>query len=138
MIDQSIIKCCAIAFFVFLWTHFAITRDAIFFYNFFSPCICVLFCSLLLPVKYREIDFRVNIIGALFTFNDVIDTLFFDPEKFQVNEYVIALITVIFVIRGRRKDKKPGSWYNFFGKELEQVPKGNGDYRPDSNSDVVG
>lgn len=104
--DQSIGKCIALASFVFAWTHFSITDDAIFFFHILAPCCFLLFGSLALPVKYRDFDYRVNIVGFFFTFSNLIDEFFGDPQKLQFNEYVFAIITIIFVIRGRKRKNK--------------------------------
>ncbi len=103
-IDQSTGKVISLASFVFAWTHFAITDDAIFFFHILAPCCFLLFGSLLLPVKYRRFDRSVNIVGFFFTFSNLIDEFFGDPQKLQINEYIFAIITIIFVIRGRKKN----------------------------------
>lgn len=106
LFDQSIGKAIALCAFIFSWTHFAITDDAVFFFHILAPDCFLLFGSLLLPVKYRGFDWYVNVIGGLFTFSNLIDEFFGDPQRFQWNEYIFATITIlIIIIRARKKNK---------------------------------
>lgn len=65
----------------------------------------MLFGSLMLPVKYRRFDRGVNIVAGMFTFSNLVDEFFGDPQKLQANEYVFAILTIILVIRGRKRTK---------------------------------
>jgi hypothetical protein len=107
MIDQSIIKASSIALFVFAWTLFGITNNANVFFPLLAVCCFAFYSGMMLPVKYRDFDDRVNIVGFLYTFSNLLDEFVFDPKKIQANEYVFAAIIIIFVIygRGRKKEK---------------------------------
>lgn len=103
MIDRSVIHAISIGLFVFTWTHFGLTNNPNVFYPLLSVCCFTLYVGNMFPVKYRDLEYRVNLVGFLFTFNNLLDEFFFNPKKFQVNEYIFILIILILVIRGRRK-----------------------------------
>jgi hypothetical protein len=115
MIDQAIIKALALAVFVFGWTYYAITQNSdVFYYCLDSGFVLLFFALAFLTVKYRDLDYRVNIIGFLFTFSNLIDEFFGDPQKLQINEYVFAIITIIFVIRARDNRTIKGDFTSLF------------------------
>lgn len=103
MIDRSIVNAASIALFVFAWLHFAITNNVFVFYPLLSVCCFLLYSANQLPVKYRDFEYKVNLVGFFFTFSNLLDEFLFDPKKLQANEIVFALITIIFVIRGSGK-----------------------------------
>ena len=109
MIDRSIINALSIGLFVFAWLHFAITNNPFVFYPLLAICCFLLYSANQLPVKYRDFNERVNLVGFLFTFNNLLDEFIFDPKKLQANELIFAILIIIFVIRGsgtkqRRKE----------------------------------
>jgi hypothetical protein len=95
--DQSIGKALALALFVYSWTEFAITDNAIRFFHELAPCCFALFGSLFLPIRYKNLDKKINLIGFMYTFSNLLDEFLFNPQKFQINEYVFAALTIIFV-----------------------------------------
>lgn len=104
--DQSIGKALALALFVFAWTEFALTDNAIRFFHELAPCCFFLFASLALPVKHANLDKKVNLIGFMYTFSNLIDEFLFDPQKFQINEYIFATVTLIIVVCQKKKPIK--------------------------------
>lgn len=106
MIDRSIINGLSIASFVFAFTHFAITGDAILFFQVFGFSCMFLYAANLLPVKHHYFFYSINTVGFFFTFNNLVDEWFFNVEKLQINEYVFALLTITFVVSGRKKIRK--------------------------------
>lgn len=109
MIDRSVINAASIGLFVFAWLHFAIMNDPIVFFPLLAICCFLLYSANQLPVKYRDFDYRVNLVGFLFTFSNLLDEFVFNPKQLQANEAVAALIIIILVIRGRGKRNKEES-----------------------------
>lgn len=95
----------ALALFVFCWTQFALTDNAVRFFHELAICCFALFGSLFLPVLYKNLDQKVNLIGFMYTFSNLIDEFLFDPQKFQINEYVFAALTIIFVACQKKNPK---------------------------------
>lgn len=130
MIDGGIIHALSIGLFVFTWTHFGLTNNPIVFYPMLAICCFTLYAGNMLSVKYRDFAWRVNVVGFLFTFSNLLDEFgkyiipailrpyMFNPTKLQINEYVILLIILTFVARANRKVWKTISYYEYF-REVE-------------------
>lgn len=139
MIDQAIIKLIALLIWVIGWTIYGIFGNPLVISwadTFWMSCLnagfLVLFIAMAwLPVKYEKLNKKVEIIGFLFALSNMVDFLspWGSAFKFQWNEYIFALLTIIIVARGRRKRKPVADFKHFFGvtqsKKLEKVPAGD-------------
>lgn len=106
MVDRAIIKAVSIGLFVFAWTHFAITDNPKVFYPVLACACFVFYLPWQLTIRHKTLDRKVNIVGFLFTFSNLLDEFVFDPTKVQANEYVFALLTVYLVTISRKHEHK--------------------------------
>jgi hypothetical protein len=53
----------------------------------------------LVPVTRTRLNNKINICGFVAAINNLLDECFFDPTKFQVNEYVLLLLILLILIR---------------------------------------
>jgi hypothetical protein len=125
MIDRGLIKALSVALFITTWTSYAVTGNATLFFHLFALSNFTLAFSLTLTVKYRYLDTCCNIIMVWLTFSNIIDEFWGDPTRFQWNEYLFAIIAIIFSVRARKnKTTSEGSgWTKFRPNEPEKLVK---------------
>jgi hypothetical protein len=117
LIDRSIGKLIFLICCVYAWQVYPLTTDQEFFFNILSPAMCLLFGVWFLPVSHKKFDTAVDVIGLMFTFNEVYDQLYGEPHGSYVSEIVFGVITItlIIIFSVRRKGgrtKGPGHQYN--------------------------
>lgn len=102
MIDRTTIKLLALVLYVvtwstwpFLWPHA--------FYHGVGLSIFIHWLSGEFPVYRVKLDGLINVCGILLAINNMLDEIFFDPKKFQLNEYVLLLIIIITVARHAKR-----------------------------------
>lgn len=134
MIDQAILKLIALSIWVAGWTVYGLCGNPLVVSwadTFWMSCLNIGFLVLFsgmawLPIKYEKLKKKVEIIGFWFALSNMVDFLspWGSAFKFQWNEYIFALLTIITVTRGR-KGKPVADFRRFFSivksEELEKV-----------------
>ena len=73
----------------------------------FYECVAIgfvlCFLSLVLKSEKGTLENRIYFVWLFLAINNLIDEIFFDPQKFGVNEYVIALLIIAHQRCQRRK-----------------------------------
>jgi hypothetical protein len=103
-IDKAVLKCAAMMCYCTSWLYFG-TNDADGFFHTLAFGFFFQFFAEALPLKYRDFNFRLNIIGICITFANIIDELFCNPEAFEWNEIVFSLITVLIACCAKRNQR---------------------------------
>lgn len=72
-------------------------------HGFFYQCLAVGFIFTFALLRELKSVRKWATIGMWFSFNNLLDELFFDPKKFEWNEYAVALIIIVITFRNGRK-----------------------------------
>lgn len=145
MIDQAVFKLIALIIWVAGWTIYGLFGDPLVYgwpdkiwHGFLNLGFIILFFGLArLPVRHATLSKKVDLIGLCFAISNMVD--FISPWgsafKFQWNEYIFAIITILIVARGNRRKRKPvADFKHFFSAvkppELEEISSGNDHHLP--------
>lgn len=101
MIDRAVIKTAALCLYIITFTVWPFLWKGAF-YQGIALSIMIHWSADSLPLRYPDFHRKVVLSGILCALNNLVDELFFDPTKLQVNEYMLLFLIALIVIRGKR------------------------------------